>query len=452
MIRCSALEKRQSGLGSKYAQSACFEAAKSLFAKLQFEQLFERPHALARQRNGPLAEERLRYLAHCAEQQMSPRTLRVIAIYLIIIAKALRLTDRPGELIARAEIEAEADRWADRQPKPPNMRSARLARLRFNGNATRWLSFLGRLQPPVTIQRRYAEHVSQFNDYMLRERGLSPRTAEYRCREAHEFLARIDEAGLHLGALTAAQVDDLLAKKVRDEGYARVTIQTYASTLRAFFRYAEGCGWCRPGLAAAIMAPRVFPYETLPEGLTWDDVNRALAAAQGDRPADIRDRALLMLLAVYGLRSSEVVGLCLEDFDWERGLLTVSHGKRGKPRTYPLCRPVGDAVLRYLREVRPRSSRREVFLTLRAPFRPLPWGGLGQAVRRRLHALNVTLRHYGPHALRHSCATHLLAQGLSLKEIGDHLGHQSPETTRIYAKVDMTGLRAVGDFDLEGLL
>ena len=69
-----------------------------------------------------------------------------------------------------------------------------------------------------------------------------------------------------------------------------------------------------------------------------------------------------------------------------------------------------------------------------------------------LHALGVTLPHYGPHALRHACATHLLAQGLSLKEIGDHLGHQSPQTTRIYAKVDLAGLRAVGDFDLEGLL
>jgi site-specific recombinase XerD len=417
-----------------------------------FERLFERPHALARQRNGPLAEERRRYLVHCGGQQMSSRSLRGIAIYTLIVAKALRLADRPGELVSRAEIEAEADRWANREPKPPNMRAARRSWLRFNGNAIRWLTFLGRLQPPALAPVPYAENIDRFLDYMLRERGLSPRTADYRCRTIREFLSRADESGLRLDALTVAQVDDLLAKKVRDEGYARVTVQTCASTLRAFFRYAEGRGWCRPGLAAAIMAPRVFPYESLPEGLSWDDVNRALAAAQGDRPADIRDRALLMLLAVYGLRSSEVVGLRLEDFDWEREVLTVAHGKRQKPRTYPLCRPVGDAVLRYLREVRPRSTRREVFLTLRAPFRPLPWGGLGQAVSRRLHALDVTLPHYGPHALRHACATHLLARGLSLKEIGDHLGHQSPETTRVYAKVDLNGLRAVGDFELEGLL
>jgi site-specific recombinase XerD len=417
-----------------------------------FEQLFKRPHALLRHRNGPLAEERRRYLAHCAEQQMSRRTLRRTATYILIVAKALRLADRPGELVTRAEIEAKADRWANRHPKPPAMREAHRSWRRFTGSAIRWLTFLGRLQPPSAAPRPYAEHVAQFSDYMLRERGLSPLTVQYRCRDIHEFLAWVDGAGLRLDALTVAQVDELLARKVRDEGYARVSVQTYASNLRAFFRYAEGRGWCRAGLAAAIMSPRVFPYETLPAGLSWDDVNRVLTAARGNRPADIRDRALLLLLAVYGLRAGEVVGLLLENFDWQREILSVPHSKPQKPRIYPLCRPVGDAVLRYLREVRPRSARREAFLMLRAPFQPLTRISLGQAVRRRLLALDTPLPHYGPHALRHACATHLLAQGLSLKEIGDHLGHQSPETTRIYAKVDLLGLRAVGAFDLEGLL
>jgi site-specific recombinase XerD len=205
---------------------------------------------------------------------------------------------------------------------------------------------------------------------MLRELGLSPLTARYRCRDVREFLTRIDEAGLRLDALTIAQVDDLLSRKVRDQGYARVSVQTYASNLRVFFRYAESRGWCRTGLAAAIMTPRVFAYETLPAGLSWDDVNQALTAARGKRPADIRDRALLLLLVVYGLRAGEVVGLRLEDFDWQKEMLTVPHGKSQRPRTYPLCRSVGDAVLRYLREVRPRSTRREVFLMLRAPFSP----------------------------------------------------------------------------------
>ncbi len=417
-----------------------------------FDRLFQKPHALARQQNGPLAEERRRYLTHCAEQEMAVLTLRAIAIYTLVVAKALRLADRPGEFITRNEIEVEAERWANRRPRPPTMRIFHHARRAFKGHAIRWLTFLGRLQLPAAVQRPYAKHVAQFSDYQLRERGLSPRTVAYSSRTIHEFLSQIEEAGLRLKTLNVAHVDELLAKKVREGKYAPRTIQTWVSALRPFFRFAEGRGWCRQGLAAAIMAPRIFRHGGLPVGPSWDDVKRLLAAAEGERPVNIRDRALLMLLAVYGLRAGEVTALCLKDFDWEREMLSVPHSKSRRPRIYPLCRPVGDAVLRYLREVRPRTDRREVFLTLVAPFRPLTVDALGRLVRRRLHAMGLTLPHYGSHVLRHACATHLLAQGLSLKEIGDHLGHRSPEATCIYAKVDLVALRTVADFSLEDLL
>lgn len=410
-----------------------------------FDRLLKDPHALARQQNGPLAEERQRYLAHCAKQQMSRNTLRGIASYTLVVAEALRLAERPGELITRAEIDVEADRWVNR----PRKRDRRM--LTFTGHAIRWLTFLGRLQRPA-IERPYANQVDQFSEYQLRERGLSPRTVAYCDRTLHEFFAQIEEAKLRLKTLTVAQVDEVLAKNVHDKGYARTTMQRWAQVLRAFFRFAEERHWCRPGLAAAIMAPRAYRYIGLPIGPSWDDVKRLLTAAEGDRPTDIRDRALMLLLAVYGLRAGEVTALRLKDFDWERQILTVPRGKGQRPRTYPLCRPVGDAVLRYLWEVRPRSDRREVFLTRVGPFTPLAAVGLSEVVRRRLHSLGLTLPHYGSHVLRHACATHLLAQGLSLKEIGDHLGHRSPQATRIYAKVDLSALRTVGDFNLEGLL
>ena len=417
-----------------------------------FDRLFQAPHVLVRHRNGPLAKERHRYLTLCAEQQMAALTLRRIAVYTLVVADALRLADRPGELITRDEIEVEAERWANRRPKP---RSAWLFHNRwqtFKGQAIRWLAFLGRLKPSPVVKRPYAKHVTQYGDYQLRERGLSPQTVAYATRTIHEFLGQVEEAGLRLKTLRVAQVDDLLAKKVTEEGYARRTIHSWVSALRPFFRFAEGHGWCRHGLAATIMAPRIFKYEYLPVGPSWDDVKRLLAAAERGRPVDIRDHALLMLLAVYGLRAGEVTALRLNDFDWEREVLSVPYGKSQRPRIYPLCRPVGDAVLRYIREVRPRSDRREVFLTVVAPFRPMTSAALGPMVRRRMHALGLTLPHYGPHALRHACATHLLAQGLSLKEIGDHLGHRSPESTCVYARVDLAALRTVADFSLEGLV
>jgi integrase/recombinase XerD len=416
-----------------------------------FDQLFQNPFVLARYRDGPLAEERRRYLNYCAEQQMSRRTLRSISCYTLIFARALHLAKRPSKLVTRAKVEAEVDRWLRRRSRRSSPRQLRVLRVDFTNHVVRWLKFLGRLQPAAKVHQPYADHIVKFLD-RVRERGLSPQTIANYSRVIRPFLAQIEEEGLRLKTLTVVQLDQLVIKKLRDEMYARSTIQTCMSVIRLFLQFAEECGWCRQGLAAAIMTPRVCIHEGLPIGPSWDDVKRLLSATEGDWAADIRDRALLMLLAVYGLRAGEVTALCLNDFDWEQEILHVPHSKSQRPRTYPLCRPVGDAVLRYLREVRPRSDRRQVFLTLVAPFRPLVVSSLGRAVYRRLHALGLTLPHQGSHVLRHACASHLLAQGLSLKEIGDHLGHQSPEATRIYAKVDLAALRTVAAFHLEGLL
>jgi len=177
-----------------------------------------------------------------------------------------------------------------------------------------------------------------------------------------------------------------------------------------------------------------------------------LAASEGDDPTAIRDRAILLLLSVYGCRCGEVIRLRLEDLDWQQERIYFTRPKASRVQTYPLSRVVGDAILRYLREVRPRSSYREVFLRLLAPIQPLQRAALWWVVSHRLRALGVTLHHKGPHALRHACATHLLEEGFTLKQIGDHLGHRRADTTRIYAKVDLTGLRQVADFNLGDLL
>ena len=200
------------------------------------------------------------------------------------------------------------------------------------------------------------------------------------------------------------------------------------------------------------MFPRVYAQEAIPAGPSRDDVRRLLATTDSDRPTDIRDRALLLLLIVYGFRSGEVRCLQLDDLDWERELIRVRRSKQRRTQFFPLSRTVGDAILRYLKEVRPRSSHREVFLSLLAPIQPLRGCALRQAVASRLRTLGVSLPHYGPHVLRHACATHLLERGHTLAEIGGYLGHVCPDSTRLYAKVNLTGLRVVADLDLEGLV
>lgn len=414
-----------------------------------FDELFERPHALMRQRTAPLVEERVRYLRHLADEGMSRRTLRVAAIFLLVVCERLDLGDRAGEVIDETEVEEAAAAWAVRPTR--SRREGRSGRRRFRQHATEWLRFMGRLHEASKPLAPCADLVAEYAKYMAGERGLSPHTIAYRCVAIEDFLRRVAATRDSLREITLTQIDRVLVEKVTKGGYARVTVQTYASTLRSFLRFAETRGWSPSGHAMAIKSPRVFPLERLPVGPSWAEVRRLLASTEGDAPTDIRDRAILFLLSVYGLRNGEVMHLRLEDFDWDQSLLLVRRDKTCSAQRYPLTRPVGDAVLRYLRQVRPRSVHPEVFLTMRAPFRPLR-SGLWRIVARRLRPLGVSIPHHGPHALRHACATRLLAQGLSLKEIGDHLGHRQPDTTRIYAKVDLAGLRRVGDFDLGGLL
>jgi integrase/recombinase XerD len=416
-----------------------------------FEQIFKAPHALARHRQSPLAEQRQRYLEHRAELGMAPSVQRAGAGYLLAVTEYLRLGERPNDLITAAEIEAMADRWVNRSSRRTQTAGGRETRKRFIIHATNWLKFMERWQPPVEAPRPYADKVAAFADYMRRERGWSEKTVELRTHIVQQFLDRLC-ASRRLDEITPTHVDDALLEKLHKSKHARTSVSIYAHALRAFFLYAQSQHWCQSGLADTIQSPRVFSHDKLPSGPSWDDVQRLLATTEGDEPSAIRDRAIILLLAIYGCRAGSVVRLHLEDLDWQRELIHFPRLKSSRPRTFPLSRPVGDAILRYLKEVRPRSSCREVFLGLSAPFTPLTAGALWQLVSKRLRALGISLHHYGPHALRHACATHLLEQGFTLKQIGDHLGHRDPDTTLLYAKVNLLALRQVADFDLGDLI
>jgi integrase/recombinase XerD len=161
---------------------------------------------------------------------------------------------------------------------------------------------------------------------------------------------------------------------------------------------------------------------------------------------------MLLLLAVYGLRSGEVRSLSLEDLDWTRGVLRVCRSKTARVQEYPLTTATGQALRHYLEEARPDCARHEFFLTLHAPFRRLSPGALYRVTHGLMERLKIPSPKQGPHALRHACASYLLNDGLSLKEVGDHLGHRDLSATQIYAKVDLAGLRTIAAFDLGGVL
>lgn len=413
-----------------------------------FDQLFTCPETAARHRSAPLRDARLRFLQHYRESGSPRGTLRRKARELLVIIEQLQL--QPEGVIRPEAIEVAAQRWAYRHPSHFKQKDAEKTRRHFVRAATRWLGFLGRLQaPPAPAYQRLVE---AFARYMEHEKGLSPLTIRTECGHIRRFLSRQWAAGRSLAKVSIQHLDAAIAAKGSREACRRASIRCYAESLRAFFRYAETKGWCAPGLAAAIMAPTVYQHESLPAGPSWEVVQQLMRCTAGNRPVDIRDRAILMLLAIYGLRSGEIQCLQLADLDWDREVITLVRPKPRRTQQFPLTPTVGDAILRYLRDVRLHRPSPYVFLTVRAPYGPLSRSALWKAVSDRLRPLQAALRHQGPHALRHACATHLLAQGLSMKVIGDQLGHRDPESTRVYAKVDLAGLREVAELDLGGLL
>jgi site-specific recombinase XerD len=375
-----------------------------------FEQLYKAQRARERHRNAPLLDERIRYLSHWAAQGSIRSSLRVRAQDLLTFIDYLRL-ETAGE-IDEEQINKAADRWATRQPQPANVIDFRYGKLRFISHARQWIDFLGRLRQSEVLHPPYAHLTEEFAGYMKEERGLSPVTVHKRCQHVTQFLSRFDEQHRPFSEISILDIDAAVARKGEQDAYTRSSMRTYANALRAFFHYAEQRGWCTRGLAAAIMSPCMFTDELLPAGPSWADVQRLLASTEGDNAIDIRDRALIMLFAVYGLRVSEVRALRLEDLDWENELLYVTRPKPRRRQTYPLSHTVGEALLRYLKEVRPRVQYRQVFLTLLAPVQPSSSNSLYCTVAERFRALNISSQHRGPHSLRHACATPLARRGL----------------------------------------
>jgi integrase/recombinase XerD len=416
-----------------------------------FDQLFRRRAAVRHHLGDPLVQERLEYLRSCTKQGYTLTTLRSVASNLLLIQNLLGLA-KSSNSIDLATVHAAVNQWVDRRPQHFNHRNGGSGRRHLLSRAIHWLRFLGRLRVPSEAPPAYRSLTEEFADYMRVQKGLSEKTIQTRCWYVEDFLGWFFCDHKSLRELTIADLDEAIARKGRDDGYSRLSVQVYASGLRTFLRYAESRGWCSRGQAALVASPRVYQHENLPVGPSWNDVQRLIATTDGARLKDIRDRAILLLLSVYALRSGEVRALKLEDLDWENDLLFVPRTKGRKREPYPLSPRVGQAIIRYLKEGRPRSSYREIFLTVEAPIKPLGRGALWAIVAKRAFSLDPPLELRGPHSLRHASATHLLGQGLSLKEIGDHLGHRLPETTAVYAKVNLTGLREVAYLSLGGLL
>jgi integrase/recombinase XerD len=407
------------------------------------------PRTVERYRAAPLVEQRERYLIHLRRTGARRQTLRKCANDQLSLVRLLKLKE--GSTVRLSQIEAVTAIWSQPRGRRCDRSASSKAKARFVTHAVRWLRFLGWLDEPEREHHPHHANVAIFEKWLRQERGLSTATIQDYCRATDHFFYRLAGKGVLLSAVRMTDIDDVIAAEHKRGAWNRRTIHDFAQRLRAFFRFAEARGWCVRGIANGIMPPRFMRDEGVPKGLKRADVQRLLATTEGDRPVDKRDRAILMLFIAYGLRAGEVSGLRLDDLSWENEILRVRCPKPGRTHTYPLSRGVGDAILRYIREVRPSGLGRALFFTMRAPIRPLDRRALGKIVKDRLTSLGVLAGKRGTHALRHAAAQHLLDQGVSMKIIGDFLGHRDSFSTAIYAKVNLAALREVAALDLEGL-
>src|SRR5437867_2005268 len=318
-----------------------------------FERLFHYPGVLMRHREAPLLAERENFLQHCANQGMAQSTLTHVANELLIIVRRLDVStaERP---ITRQQIEVAAERWARHQRRRGRCHGLRWSRERFTRTATAWLGFIGRLEMCEPKHSAGEEWIEPFAAYLKEERGLSVHTISASHWHTEKFFARLAAQNRTLAETTIADVDAFL-ESLGEQGWCRVSIAKSAKMLRAFFHYAEHRGWCAAGIAAGIVGPRVFRDEGLPVGPDWSDVERLIRSADGDTPCDIRDKAMLQLLAIYGLRRGEVTRLRLEDLSWTYDRIAITRPKQRRSQEYPLLPCVGESILRYLEKARPRS-------------------------------------------------------------------------------------------------
>ena len=414
-----------------------------------FETLFCCPAALRRHREGPLVAGRAKYLQGLVANGMAQGTVVRQARYCLCVA--VEVQRWPSDhCFDDEEIRAVASDWAAKRVASGRASSPRWPEESFRVMATEFLRVLGRLRPaPAPEPGRYHQQLAEFIAAQQERRWLSSATCESAKWQVEKFLDYLEQRDVALGDVSAVDVDayfQLVAQR-----WSRSSLHTSARMLRTWFAYCETQHWVQPGLAQAILLPRIYRHEGLPLGPTWETVGRVLAETAGDDPASLRDHAIVLLLSVYGLRSGEVRGLQLNDLDWSCDRIRVFRSKSGRQETLPLEPRVGNAIARYLRHGRPKSGSRAVFLRLRAPYRPLSTAGLYGVVERRLRKVSPPNKGRGPHGLRHACARHLIESGRSFKQVGDHLGHRSPEATRIYAKVNLTSLRRVALDDLGGL-
>lgn len=365
----------------------------------------------------------------------------------------------PSTVRQKIHLLADFSAWVERHDIPPHgLGEENASRFlmeyccRGAGRGDAWTirQFIGYLRgigcipvsPSKADSSAEGELIRAFAEFLRTERGLSVSTVTGYLPVIRDFLAeQFHGHALRFDDVRATDVHRFIVLRAQRGSVTRAKLVVTA--LRSFLRFLHQRGLLASDLAAAVPGVAGWRLAHLPKALSAEQVERLLASCDRGTPAGRRDYAILMLLARLGLRGGEVSALTLDDIDWECGEIVI-HGKGQRVARLPLPTDVGSALVDYLRQDRPACLARRVFIRVKAPRRGfISPSVICCIVRRALKRAGLTPAFKGAHLLRHSLATNLLRRGASLAEIGQLLRHSQPNTTQIYAKVDIAALRAI---------
>jgi len=283
--------------------------------------------------------------------------------------------------------------------------------------------------------------VEEYANYLHEVHGLASDTIAHRRHTAQYFLRHLDEEGIKLKKVRRSHIESYITRA--GKRLCRRSLQHDVCAVRVFLRFLAMEGRVPAGLDSQIDTPRLYRLEQLPRTLPWETVGTLLRSIDRTLAMGLRDYAMFLLIATYGLRTSEVVAITLEDIQWRGSRLRIHQSKTSSPLELPLTNEVSTALVQHLKRTPPPPPYREIFLRMRAPIGMLKRTAVGDAFQAMVRKSGLSIPFQGPHCMRHSLATHLLKNGTPLKTIGDILGHRSMASTSAYLRLATEDLREV---------
>ena len=399
-------------------------------------------HGISADRSGDLAVTE--YTAYLQSRRYASRTVDLYRQCLKdFFGWRSRTRDRgrgPDEALISAFINDDRDRRRHRVARPRRPTYEEHAALMG------WLKML-RTEGAIPVRAIAGDatieaEIAAFDDYLVEARGLQPATRIVRRRDARAFLAGCKLRGRRsLADVSAAEVSSFFARYTA--GWKSGSIQSAAASVRSYFRFKAVGGVACTTLVAALPRTVRWRLSSVPRALTQQEIAQLLESCDRSKRTGRRDYAILRCLVDLGLRGAEVARMTMDEVDWIEGHVRI-HGKARRVDVMPLPRAVAEAIVAYLRQGRPQTCRREVFVRHRPPYDIATTPAVvRQVVRDAAERSGLAARVSGPHVLRHTLATRLVQRGVPLKQIADLLRHRCVDTTTIYAKVDLPALAAV---------